>query len=443
VLPFGVFALITAFSPDLFPGSEYWLYALKTLAVGGLLWWLRPWLPEMKWAHCRTAACCSALTGQEGNFTVTVVEKARYVDADRCTGCADCEGECPSRVANIFNQGLDKRKAIYALFPQAVPNTRAIDRDHCLYLTKGVCRKCEKVCDANAINFDDTDKEYDLQVGSIILTPGAKTYDPNIRHELGYGRHKNVVTSLQFERLLSASGPSSGTVERPSDGGHPKRLAWVQCVGSRNAHNANPWCSSVCCMYAAKQSIIAKEHDPEVSATVYYMELRAFGKDFDKYIEKAKYGSGVRYVRAMISEAKLPRGKHAWEEWVRRFAAAMRALARKHPGAFEDLHYGPAQGERAAEAFEAAFSAFRSAGFDAVSAYGAVKATTIAVLGFILEERTPNRASRTRTDLSGLTIERFPYLHEIDRAIAKADTFDYLINALIDGFAANRTQEVA
>lgn len=148
-------------------------------------------------------------------------------------------------------------------------------------------------------------------------------------------------------------------------------------------------------------------------------------------------------IRAMISEAKLPRGKHAWEEWVRRFAAAMRALARKHPGAFEALHYGPAQGERAAEAFEAAFSAFRSAGFDAVSAYGAVKATTIAVLGFILEERTPNRASRTRTDLSGLTIERFPYLHEIDRAIAKADTFDYLINALIDGFAANRTQEVA
>jgi heterodisulfide reductase subunit A2 len=249
-----------------------------------------------------TLAKVKKVTGQEGNFTVTVVEKARYVDADRCTGCAACEGECPSRVANIFNQGLDRRKAIYALFPQAVPNTRAIDRDHCLFLTKGVCRKCEKVCDANAINFDDTDKEYDLNVGSIILTPGARTYDPNIRHELGYGRHKNVVTSLQFERLLSASGPSSGTVERPSDGGHPKRLAWVQCVGSRNAHNANPWCSSVCCMYAAKQSIIAKEHDPEVSATVYYMELRAFGKDFDKYIDKAKYGSGVKYVRAMISE---------------------------------------------------------------------------------------------------------------------------------------------
>ncbi len=249
-----------------------------------------------------TLASVTKVTGEEGNFTATILEKARYVDADRCTGCAACEGECPVKVANIFNLGLDKRKAIYALFPQAVPNTRAIDSANCLFLTKGVCRKCEKICDANAINFDDTDKEYELNVGSIILTPGAKTYDPDIRHELGYGRLKNVVTSLQFERLLSASGPCSGTVERPSDGGHPKRLAWIQCVGSRNAHNANPWCSSVCCMYAAKQSIIAKEHDPEVNATVYYMELRAFGKDFDKYIDKAKNDSGVRYVRAMISE---------------------------------------------------------------------------------------------------------------------------------------------
>jgi AcrR family transcriptional regulator len=147
-------------------------------------------------------------------------------------------------------------------------------------------------------------------------------------------------------------------------------------------------------------------------------------------------------ILAMIAEAKLPKGKLAWDQWVRRFAAAMRALARKHPGAFEAFHYGPAQGERAAEAFEAAFSAFRSAGFDAVSTYGAVKATTIAVLGFILEERTPSRASRTRTDLGGLTVERFPYLHEIDRAIAQADTFGYLIDALIDGFAANKSHEV-
>ena len=153
-----------------------------------------------------------------------------------------------------------------------------------------------------AINFQDTDKQYELNVGSVILTPGLKTYDPAIRQEFGYGKYENVVTALQFERLLSASGPCGGTVERPTDKNHPKRLAWIQCVGSRNAHNGNAWCSSVCCMYAAKQSIIAKEHDADVEATIFYMEMRAFGKDFDKYIDKAKNDSGVIYRRAMVSE---------------------------------------------------------------------------------------------------------------------------------------------
>ena len=243
-----------------------------------------------------------SVEGEEGNFRVKLEEKARYVDPDRCTGCGECEPECPVRVPNEFNQGLDNRKAIYALFPQAVPNTRAIDPGRCLYLTKNVCRKCEKVCDAVAINFEDTDKHYELNVGSIILTPGLKTYDPAIRQEFGYGRLKNVVTALQFERLLSASGPCGGEVARPTDQAHPKRLAWIQCVGSRNSHNANGWCSSVCCMYAAKQAIIAKEHDDDVQATIFYMELRAFGKDFDKYIDKAKNESGTIYRRAMVSE---------------------------------------------------------------------------------------------------------------------------------------------
>ncbi len=249
-----------------------------------------------------TLASVKAVAGEEGNFTVTIEQPARYVDPDRCTGCGACEPTCPVKIPSEFNLGLDKRKAIYALFPQAVPNTRAIDKRYCLYLTKNVCRKCEKACDAQAINFADEDRVYDLSVGSIILTPGLKTYNPAIRQEFGYGRLANVVTSLQFERLLSASGPCGGTVARPSDQAHPKRLAWIQCVGSRNSHNANPWCSSVCCMYAAKQAIIAKEHDPEVQATVFYMELRAFGKDFDKYIDKAKNESGAIYRRAMVSE---------------------------------------------------------------------------------------------------------------------------------------------
>ena len=240
--------------------------------------------------------------GDEGDFTVTVRHRARYVDPARCTGCGACEPECPSKVPNSFNQGLDRRKAIYALFPQAVPNTRAIDAQHCLYLTKKVCRKCEKVCEAKAIRFDDLDMEEEIHVGAVVLSAGLRTYRPELRQEYGYGRLKNVVTSLQFERLLSASGPCGGVVARPSDGAHPRRLAWVQCVGSRNARNANPWCSSVCCMYAAKQAIIAHEHDRNVQSTIFYMELRAFGKDFDKYIDKAKRDAGVVYRRAMIAD---------------------------------------------------------------------------------------------------------------------------------------------
>jgi heterodisulfide reductase subunit A len=245
-----------------------------------------------------------ALEGQAGNFTAHIKQHPRYVDADKCTGCGVCEDKCPRLVSSQFQQGLSKRRAIYTMLSQAVPNTRAIDQEHCIYLQRNRCRACEKFCDAGAINFNDTEKVSELNVGAVILSPGLARYDPRERQELGFLRWGSVVTSIQFERILSATGPYAAEVKRPGDEKHPRKIAWLQCVGSRDPHNANPWCSSVCCMYATKQAVIAKEHDPDVEPTIFYMEMRAFGKDFDKYVERAKNEYGVRYIRAMISDVK-------------------------------------------------------------------------------------------------------------------------------------------
>ena len=251
-----------------------------------------------------------SVSGEPGNFTVHVRENPRYVDAEKCTGCGLCDKKCPKLVPNEFDQKLNKRKAIYSMFPQAVPNTRVIDYDNCLYFQRGRCKACVKFCPADAINFEDTEKEFDIPVGAIILSPGLDRYNPQIRQELGFGRWPNVVTSVQFERILSASGPFMGEVKRPVDERHPKRVAWIQCVGSRDFRNANPWCSSVCCMYATKQAVIAKEHDNNIEPVIFYMEMRAFGKDFDKYVDRAQNEYGVEYKRAMVSDIKEEAGTH-------------------------------------------------------------------------------------------------------------------------------------
>ena len=245
-----------------------------------------------------------SVEGEPGNFLVRVRQKPRYVDPEKCTGCGVCEEKCPKKVSSEYEQGLTVRKAIYSLFPQALPNTRVIDRDNCLFFTKGRCKACEKFCTAGAINWEDTGKEYELNVGAIILCPGLDRYDPAIRQELGFGRWANVITSIQFERILSASGPYQGTVQRPGDKKHPEKIAWIQCVGSRDFNNANPWCSSVCCMYATKQAVIAKEHDKNIEATIFYMDIRAFGKDFDNYVNRAKDEYHVLYKRALISAVR-------------------------------------------------------------------------------------------------------------------------------------------
>ncbi len=256
-----------------------------------------------------TLAEVVSVEGQPGDFTVKIEEKARYVDPEKCTGCGVCEQKCPrKKIVSEYEQGLTTRTAIYSLFPQAVPNTRVIDADNCIYFERGKCRACEKFCEAGAINFEDTDKEYEIKVGAVILCPGCDRYDAERKQELGLGRWQNVISSIQFERILSASGPYKGEVKRPGDEKHPKKVAWIQCVGSRDPHNANPWCSSVCCMYATKQAVIAKEHDQDIEPTVFFMEMRAFGKDFDKYVDRAKSEYGVSYKRAMISMVREEAG---------------------------------------------------------------------------------------------------------------------------------------
>lgn len=242
-----------------------------------------------------------SVSGEPGNFSVQIQQQPRYVDPDKCTGCGLCEEKCPKKVLSEYEQQLTHRKAIHTLYAQAVPNTRVIDAQNCIYLQKGKCGACEKLCPAKAINFADTGKEFVLQVGAVVLCPGLDRYDAHKRQELGLGRWPNVVSSIQFERILSASGPYSGVVQRPGDGKHPRKVAWIQCVGSRDPHNANPWCSSVCCMYATKQAVIAKEHDANIEPTIFFMEMRTFGKDFDKYVDRAKSEYGVHYRRSMIS----------------------------------------------------------------------------------------------------------------------------------------------
>lgn len=173
------------------------------------------------------------------------------------------------------------------------------------------CYECIKACEAGAVTLETHGQQEEIisvPAGAIILAPGLDRYNPEVRQELGFGRWPNVISSMQFERILSASGPYGGEVKRPGDGAHPKKVAWIQCVGSRDGHNANPWCSSVCCMYATKQAVIAKEHDGNIEPTIFYMEMRAFGKDFDKYVDRAKNEFGVRYRRAMISAVREEAG---------------------------------------------------------------------------------------------------------------------------------------
>ena len=240
--------------------------------------------------------------GEAGNFTVKIKRNARCVDESKCTGCNVCIEKCPAKTTSEFDGGLAQRKAIYTLYSQAVPNVPVIDKDNCIFFKKGKgCRACEKFCEANAILLDQQDEEIAINVGAVVVAPGYDLYDAGEKPQLGYGRYPDVLTSLQFERMLSASGPSAGKVARPSNGKLPNKVAFIQCVGSRET--GADFCSAVCCMYATKEALILKEHYPEIEVTIFYIDIRAYGKGFETYYERAKK-AGVRYVRCQPSSLK-------------------------------------------------------------------------------------------------------------------------------------------
>ncbi|MGD2187137.1 MAG: FAD-dependent oxidoreductase, partial [Desulfobacterales bacterium] len=243
-----------------------------------------------------------------------MTQNPRYVDMDKCIACNACAEKCPKKVSNAYDGGLSKRKAVYVQYAQAVPLKYTIDADTCIYFLKGKCKACEKFCPTGAINFEDQKKDISLTVGAVVLAAGSQAFDPATYDTHGYSTSANIVTSLEFERILSASGPYEGHLVRPSDKAEPEKIAWLQCVGSRDTHHgARGYCSSVCCTYAIKEAILAKEHSSNgLDAAIFYIDIRTFGKDFERYYNKAKDDLGVRFVKSRIThvEPLAENGKH-------------------------------------------------------------------------------------------------------------------------------------
>ena len=235
--------------------------------------------------------------GKAGKFDVKVRRRARFVHEDKCIGCGSCYEVCPVKVENDFDLGLAKRKAIYVPFPQAVPLKYAIDKEHCLHFKTGKCLLCVKKCDNNAIDHKMQDELLDLKVGAIIIAQGYDLFDASKKTEYGHGIYPNVLSNLEFERMLSASGPTQGHVARPSDGETPKRIAFIQCVGSRDTQTGNTYCSSYCCMAALKEAVMGQEHVPGLKAKIFFMDTRAFGKEFEEYLHRAETEYKVEVAR--------------------------------------------------------------------------------------------------------------------------------------------------
>jgi heterodisulfide reductase subunit A len=242
--------------------------------------------------------------GQEGNFNITLSQKPRYVKADLCTGCGTCTLYCPVSVLNPFNENLSSTKAISISFPQAIPAVSAIHADQCLFLDQKKCKICFPVCKHQAIDFTQSEQEMTINAGAIIVSTGYDIFDSTLVREYGYGRMKNVINSLELERLLSADGPYKGEVLRPSDGRIPKRIAWFQCVGSRDSRVGKTYCSGVCCAYAIKQMVMVKSHYAMAETTMFCHDIRTYGKGIEDLYRRAEKMEGVRFIRKKVSLLK-------------------------------------------------------------------------------------------------------------------------------------------
>ncbi|NIW96433.1 MAG: methyl-viologen-reducing hydrogenase subunit delta, partial [Phycisphaerae bacterium] len=250
------------------------------------------------------------VSGFVGNFKVNVRKKARYVDEDACTACADCEAVCPVVVPDEYQQGFSSRKAIYIPFPQAVPSSYILDMENCLGTNPIACGKCADACDKQCIDYDAKDETVELEVGTVVVATGMEPYDPTEMDEYGYRSFENVITSMEFERLICAGGPSEGHFIRPTDHETPKSVAFIQCVGSRSLNRGVPYCSNICCMNTVKDTLLLHDHYPDLQSKVFYMDIRSFGKGFEDLYRRSKE-SGVQYIRGLPGDIEEdPRTKN-------------------------------------------------------------------------------------------------------------------------------------
>jgi len=243
------------------------------------------------------------VSGYIGDFKVKVRKKARYVYEEECTACGDCVDICPVIMPDEYQMGLSSRRAVHIPFPQAVPSSYIINIEECLGVQPIACGKCAEKCDKGCIDFDMKDQIVELEVGTIIVAVGMEVYDPTSLDEYGYTRFENVITTLEFERLIDSGGPLQGHFARLTDGKVPKRIGFIQCVGSRTERRGNPYCSNICCMNTVKDSLLLRDHYPDIDITVFYLDIRAVGKGFEDLYKRSK-DAGVRYVRGLPGEVK-------------------------------------------------------------------------------------------------------------------------------------------